>query len=239
MHEGTLHVFYFDATNHQLRHAWQGGDGIWHFQNLRAADVFDIEALEFSWGQLHVIYKTASGLWDTWTPGPGTWQTDGLDTNVGAGGSAVIMYAGQLHVFSPTASGSNGRLRHLWWDGQWNGEILDLSGFGRVVDVGAALEKNGQLNVFYANGTGSDIDARRAWWDGSKWQYETTDGDYANPLCGTTENAVGRGISATVFNGATFVFYDDWTALGLRVAALLETPSGPGDVVGCSWPFTC
>jgi Bacterial Ig-like domain (group 3) len=237
-----LHLFYYDATFGDLRHAWyQGG---WHLESLDGftgphgrsnADVgLDNAAIVFN-GQVNVFYRSTDGmghnrLRHAWLVGT-TWFFETLDGSVnnpttgqiccstGFFNTAII-HNGLPHVFSYT--GSN--LRHGLWTGKaWHFETLDgaaIGSHGQVNNnVGAyaqALEVNGAPQVFYQQ-TGAPAKLRRAWYTaGIGWQFQTIDGLANNPATGAIGADVGYDITALLFNNQPHIWYRDATNHSLR-----------------------
>ncbi|MEZ5171424.1 MAG: hypothetical protein R3A49_11855 [Acidimicrobiia bacterium] len=121
----------------------------------------------------------------------------------------------------------------------WNYETLDGPGGkpGSSTEVqgffSSAVVYNGAPHVFYAGrAAGTNWVLRHAYWNGSFWAFETLDGLGGRP--GHTNNHVGRGTSAVLYNGRPHVFYDDETDHALRhaywngVAWAFETLDGNG-----------
>ena len=244
---GQPHVFYYDVTNGDLRHAWWTG-ARWAFETLdgaaggisgQSADTgTDLSLLSYAAGP-HLFYYdvTNHALRHAWWTGAqwgfqtldGTAQSESHGTHdVGQYTSAVIYGAGpQVFYYDDTA----GVLRHTWWTGaQWGFETLDgLGGKAGQVNrsVGsdtAATIYGGSPHVWYYDIDNGDL--RHAWWTGSAWGYETLDG------AGSTN--VGTYDVVTVFGGAPHVFYRDETNKNLRhawwtgSAWAMETLDGSG-----------
>lgn len=240
---GQLHVFYYDATFGDLRHAWYGL-GTWSFESLDGftgphgrtnGDVgLESAAIDFG-GTPQVFYRetvdpTRSRLRHAWWTGQ-FWGFETLDfgTNTGRFNTATVG-TGQPHVFSYT--GSN--LRHGWWNGvQWSFENLDGSQVGPngqiSNNVGAFAQSfsyGGTPQVFYQE-LGAVTKLRHAWWAGQFWAFETLDGAGNNAATGATGNNVGADIAAGVLNGQPMVWYRDTTSQSLRHAFW----------TGASWRF--
>src|ERR1700730_7183592 len=199
---GQLHVFYYDATFGDLRHAWYGL-GTWSFESLDGftgphgrtnGDVgLEAAAIDFG-GTPQVFYRetvdpTHSRLRHAWWTGQ-FWGFETLDfgTNTGRFNTATVG-TGQPHVFSYT--GSN--LRHGWWNGvQWSFENLDGSQVGpngqinnNVGAFAQSFSYGGTPQVFYQE-LGAVTKLRHAWWAGQFWAFETLDGAGNNAATGAT-----------------------------------------------------
>jgi hypothetical protein len=127
---GTPHVWYEDADDGALRHAWWDG-AHWNFETLDGnggpngaitSQVGTFNAVMLFRGLPNVWYYDATGgnLRHGWWDG-GRWNFETLDGTGGSGGrvnadvgqyNAVTLYGGAPHVWSYDASG--GDLRHGW-----------------------------------------------------------------------------------------------------------------------------
>lgn len=181
---GTPHVFYFDNTAGELRHAWWNGR-TWLFETLDGqggsggrifADVGPFSSVVVWDNQPHVFYYDDSGgtLRHGWWTGR-TWLFETLD---GAGGSgrtttdtgwfnAATVWGGTPHVFYYDFDLKI--LRHAWWNGRaWSYETLDGLGgsSGRTSrDVGAFATVSiwgGFPHVWYLDETAPSL--RHAWY---------------------------------------------------------------------------
>lgn len=182
----TLQLFYYDATNGNLRHAWSNASG-WNFENLDGdsnaigrlnANVGGSPSALVYQNALHVFYynHTHGDLRHMWSNASG-WHTENLegdsqsitryDGNVGVT-SAVLSYGGVLQLVQYEAS-RGGNLRHLWSDTSgWHTENLDGLGgqpAGRLnANVGQdpfLIEFGGRLHAFYYDVTNGNL--RHAW----------------------------------------------------------------------------
>jgi hypothetical protein len=237
---GQPHVWYRDATNGDLRHAWWTGAS-WAFETLDGAggsngrvnaDVGSDAAVTLYGGQPHVWYRDATNgdlrhAW--WTGTQWDFETlDGaaagphgqLDADVGSA-NAVSLYGGQPHVWYRDET--NGDLRHAWWTGtQWDFETLDGATTGPRgqldADVGSANAVSlygGQPHVWYRDNTSADL--RHAWWTGSQWDFETLDGS-AVGVNGQVAGDVGSDNAVVLYGGLPHVWYRDTTNGDLRHA---------------------
>ena len=235
---GQPHVFYYDATAKNLRHAWWGG-ARWHFEALDGlnvgggsgrlnADVGQYSSAILYTGQPHVwYYDVANGdLRHAWWTGSG-WAFETLD---GAGPSgpnvgqyaAVTLYRGQPHVFYYDATNTD--LRHAWWNGaRWSVETLDGSGSvspgsttNNVGQFTSVVSYLGQPHVFYYDATAKNL--RHAWWDGARWHFEALDGLNVGGGSGRLNADVGQYSSAILYTGQPHAWYYDVANGDLRHA---------------------
>lgn len=227
--EGRPHVFYYDVTNSDLRHAWWTG-ARWAFETLdggsqavsgQSADTgTDLSVISYGAGP-HLFYYDVSHhslRHAFWTGAQWSFQTldgasqavSGSSHDVGQYTSAVV-YGGGPQVFY--YDDTDGALRHTWWDGSnWGFETLD--GLGAkpgqanrsVGSDTAAVIYGGTPHVWYYDIDAGDL--RHAWWTGTTWGYQTLDG--AGGANVGTYNAV------TLFGGTPHVFYRDETNQNLR-----------------------
>ena len=243
-----MHVFYYDVTNGNLRHAaWLGS--AWAFETLDGsggvngrvnADVgTDLSVVNFGAGP-HVFYydvtakslRHAAWLGSTWAfetlDGSGAGSRDGrVADDVGQYVSLVLWGAGpHLFYYDDTAT----TLRHAAWTGTaWSFETVDgLGGSnGRVNEsVGSdttATVYQGTPHVWYYDVDKGDL--RHAAWLGTKWAFETLDGSAG--AVSKTAGDVGTYATVTLYNGQPHVFYRDEADGNLRHAAWL----------GSSWAF--
>jgi len=238
LYGGLPHVWYYDVTNGDLRHAWWNGVK-WNFETLDGnstaggrvnANVGQYVGATLYGGLPHVWYYDdgATTLRHAWWTGAG-WAFEVLDGQGGANGqvneavgsdSAVALDGGQPHVFYYDIDG--GDLRHAWWTGaQWNFETLDGNSIagGRVNgDVGqypVVHLYGGQPHVYYRDSTGADL--RHAWWTGADWGYETLDGNRSDSS-GRINGDVGMDGALTLYGTGPHVWYYDGTSGDLRHA---------------------
>ena len=233
-----LHVYDYDVTNGDLRHAWWDGHS-WHAETLdgntddavgrRSVDAGRDVALTLYTGTPHTWYYDATNgnLRHGWWTGQ-QWRFETLDGDVANAGRVtgdlgrhptVVLYGGQPHVWYQDAS--QGALRHAWWSGtRWSYEHLDgFGGFsGEVVaDVGAdatAMIYGGAPHVWYRDATFGYL--RHAWWNGSEWNFEALDGFTGDN--GRVPGDLGNEPSVLNFDGQPHVWYHDATHHGLRHA---------------------
>ncbi|HSX27960.1 MAG TPA: CHAP domain-containing protein [Candidatus Saccharimonadales bacterium] len=227
-----LHVFYYDAANGNVRHAWSNDSG-WHFETLdgdsgsisHAALDVGIEPVAVVYGtSLQLFYFNASAhtLRHAWMVDQG-WHFETLDGDVGALSrytgdvgrtSCAVVFAGGLHVYAYDQSG--GHLRHEWSDTNgWHFENLDGDRGsighqdGPVGAYSAVTMYGGTMQLFYYDQAHGAL--RHAWASEEKgWQFES--------LEGSTSFRVGAMPSVTAIGDSIQVFYYDSTFGNLRHA---------------------
>ncbi len=229
---GLPHVWYYDNSFKELRHAWW--DGVqWSFERLdgnggSTPNVGQYSSVTLFGGLPHVFYYDASGkkLRHAWWTGV-QWSFEALDGPSVPGGNgrsptgvgqftSVTLFGGMPHVFyyrASTLTVPNGDLRHAWWDGaQWRFETLDGGGLAgpSVGQYTATTLVDGLPHVWYYDATNGGL--RHASWSGLAWVFETV--DVATPP------GVGQFTSVTLFGGQPHVFYYDAANLDLRHAWL-------------------
>ena len=237
---GSLHVFYYDVTNGNLRHSYEGGAG-WQFETLDgantsggriSADVGKMPtAINYS-NSLHVFYYdvTNGNLRHAWSDSQGTnWQFETLD---GAGGAsfrgnanlgvnpAATIYNGtiQLYYYDVT----NGNLRHAWYSALKGWQFENLDGDpGSVGKSNANLGEdpvvtvyNNHLQLYYYDVTNGNL--RHAWTSSKGWNFENLDGDPGSVFKHNTRNGLTPEVIA--IGSKLYVFYYDQEEGILRAA---------------------
>lgn len=147
----STHVFYYDRTNGDLRHArWDGGAGRWAFQTLDGAGGTDGRlAANVGWHtrpvfadySIDVYYHDKSGMdlrRGSYSLLDGTWSFETIDghswdagrtfNDVGGSDITVLHYGWKTHVFYLDRSAGN--IRHAARDGSgtWTFQVLDGAG---------------------------------------------------------------------------------------------------------------
>ncbi len=181
-----IQLFYRDATNGNLRHAWFNGT-TWYFENLDG-DAGSVGHLNADLGSnpttvvfgstLQVLYYdvTNGNLRHAWSDATG-WHFENLDGDAGSisGYNASVgltptatVLNGYLQLFYYDQTGGN--LRHAWISSgtSWYFETLDGSGgspSSRVnADVGwdpAAVTYDGHVQLLYYDNTSGNL--RHSW----------------------------------------------------------------------------
>jgi hypothetical protein len=237
IYDGVPHVWYFDNTGGDLRHAWWNASaGQWGFEALdgnggpdgRTTNGVGIRtAVTLYENGPHVFYIEAGGIlrhaW--WNAAARQWGFESLDGLGGPNGrtddsvivsNGVTLYGGAPHVWYRDIDA--GTLRHAWWDAgalQWRFETLDGEGGanGRVVsevgDYASVVIFGGTPHVFY-----KDFDAgslRHAWWNAgiAQWAFEDLDGGGVG--IGETLDDVGLEPEAALVGDQLNVWYYDMT----------------------------
>jgi subtilisin family serine protease len=237
---GAAHVWYYDATAHNLRHAWWNGTG-WAFEILDGAgsgssggrtadDVGQFSAAIIYNGAMHVWYYDATAHSLRHAVGDGSaWTFETLDGTGAASGSgqtsdnvgqynSVTLYNGGPHIWYYDAAAHS--LRHGFWNGTgWSFETVDGAGVtGRPNDdVGKFTSVTvyaGAPHVWYYDATAFSL--HQAWLINGAWYYETLDGGGSPSGGGQTGDQVGQFSAVTLFNGTPHVWYYDASARSLR-----------------------
>ena len=225
VYNNNLQVFYYDATNGRVRHAWHDTAG-WHFEvldgmggaNGRTTDnvgaAMSVTAYN---GTLQLFYYdyTAHTLRHAWSDTSG-WHFETLDTSGDVGSaSTTLVYGTSLQLYYPNLS--NGDLRHAWADtAGWHFENLDgdsgsVAGVqGKAVSqvgssLASTLDANGNLQLFYYAYGSSGKTLRHAWADTAGWHFENLDGGNLGSNSGSTDD-IGQNPS-TVMNGSTLQLF--------------------------------
>jgi hypothetical protein len=234
----SLQLFYHDATNGDLRHAWYDGTN-WHFENLDG-DIGSIAGHVGNVGQgatavvygssLQLFYYDASNgdLRHAWSAPVTGWHFENLDGDIGsiAGRSANVgmwptahVYGSSLQLFYYDAT--NGELRHAWTGpAPWQFENLDgdPGSIGHSGDntglMSTATDYNGVLYLFYYDATTGAL--RAAYSDTTGWHFATLDGTYYS-VSGFTDN-LGMDPGVTIYNGVLQLYYYDASNSTLRHA---------------------
>lgn len=225
VYNNQIHVFYYDQTAGNLRHAWSSNGTSWNVNNHDGdlgsiggwnADVGINSSSTVYGSSLQLFYYDATNgnLRHSWSNNGTNWSFENLDgdpgsisaynANVGSNPSLTV-YSNSLQLYY--YDNSHGYLRHAWADSNgWHFETLDGAGGsdGRIsANVGItstpAVDSNGTLHVFYFDQTNGKL--RHMWTSATLgWQAENLIGD---------ENAIIRerinvgSMSGVVVNGTT------------------------------------
>ncbi len=187
LYSNGIQLFYYDATNGNLRHAWDNGGG-WNFETMDGAsgtygnvngDVgLNPEALAFG-SSLQLFYYDATNgnLRHGWSDSGG-WHFENLEGDVGSVSGynsntgltpTATVLGSSLQLFTYEANSAGGNLRHAWADsGGWHFENLDGAGgepAGRITanlgeDV-RAITYGGKVHLFYYDATYGNF--RHSW----------------------------------------------------------------------------
>jgi len=238
--DGLLQVFYNDASNGNLRHAWWSNNA-WHFENLDG-DPGSIARFDANLGVdpttvvyggvLQLFYRDISNgnLRHAWNDPTTGWHFENLDGDVGSiagmdadtgNTPAAIVYNNTLQLFY--GDSTHGTLRHAWEDATgWHFEDLEGSSGSvshYVSNLGlmpAVTVLNGTLQVFYYEAQGGNL--RHAIDDPVMgWRFENLDGAGGAPA-GRYDANVGYDPTAVAYNGHVQLFYYDSTNGNLRHA---------------------
>ncbi|MCZ7531765.1 MAG: hypothetical protein M5U31_16380 [Acidimicrobiia bacterium] len=236
LYNGRPHVFYYDATDGALRHAYYNGV-TWAFETLDGIGGPAVAPTTTSGCSTPSCSTPVARTSSTTTTGGGDlrhgywngqfWAFETLDGSGGPNGrtpndvgqySSVVLYGGRPHVFYYDQN-FGGTLRHGYWNGQfWAFEVLDGNGGpgGRNNhDVGedtATIISGGRPHVFYYDRTAGNL--RRGRYTGAGWVFEHLDGNGFDH--GRTLDDVGWFNAAVVSGGLPHVFYYDLTTEDLR-----------------------
>ena len=209
---GQPHVFYYDATGGNLRHAWWNtGTSSWSFENFDGytntdnhvdADAGRDVTVTIYNSQPHLFYYDATNgnLRHSWWAGTawGFENFDGhtntnnhVDGNAGQYPSPVVMgygTAASMHIYYYDTT--NGNFRHNWWNGStWTMVAADgaTGTEGNLdSDLGQytrAMEMGSQLHAYYSDVSGGNL--RHMWWN------TPTSSSSAETFDGTTSSVGG------------------------------------------------
>ena len=185
----TVHVFYRDATEHTLRHAWLSG-GSWHFETLDGNSTaggrttHDVGLQSFALvyrNQLNVFYAdaTAGDLRRAVFDGS-TWRFSIIDGNSSLGGrtnaavgSAIEagIWGSQLHVLY-TVQPSGLREAKIAYGTTWTYSTLSSFGCNQLALLRVS---DTEVHVVYGledAGYGRDMGADSALWNGTSWSVD-------------------------------------------------------------------
>lgn len=238
----SLQLFYYDASNGNLRHSWSSDGSAWSFETLDGdsgavsgynANVGGDPSVTVYGSTLQLFYYdlTQGDLRHAWSDASG-WHFETLDGSGGSSGrvsadvgitSTVAVQGSYLNVFYYDSS--NGNLRHMWTSptAGWQAENL-------IGDASSVVRYNGSIGampVAIANGSAMELftyDASHQalihlWDAGSGWQEESVDG-FGADSAGTVGSNVGLDPSLVIYGSALHVIYYDAGQGNLRYAQL-------------------
>lgn len=229
VYNNVIHVFYYDTTNGNLRHATSDASGgNWTFETLDGsggADARENSNLGInptvtvlgSGLQLYYYSITHGNLRHAWYDT--TWHFENLDGDEGAVGhsSADLGDDPEVKVFNNNLQlmyydVSNGNLRHAWTDSNgWHFENLDgdpgsvgrgNSNLGRQP---ALQVLNNNLQLFYYDVSNGNL--RHAWTNSTGWHFENLDGDPGSVF--RHNSNLGMTPAVTVQNNVLYLLYYD------------------------------
>lgn len=237
----SIQVYYYDADNGNLRHAWASSTVGWQFETLDGdsgaishvgGNVGSVSKVVTFGSTLQIFYPNldTGDLRHAWADANG-WHFENLDGDAGSiagqvGGwgpavgsslAATVVNGTTIQLFYYQSAGDN--LRHAWYDTTtgWHFENLDgdsgaISGYDGSVGQNPSVTYNGSLQVFYFDASGGSL--RHAWTDANGWHFEALDG--ANSSIGPNRYTVGLYSSAISGDGVNIqlVYYDQrWSNL--------------------------
>lgn len=237
----SIQVYYYDADNGNLRHAWASSTVGWQFETLDgdsgaishfSGNVGSVSKVVTFGSTLQIFYPNldTGDLRHAWADANG-WHFENLDGDAGSiagqvGGwgpavgsslAAMVVNGTTIQLFYYQSAGDN--LRHAWYDTTtgWHFENLDgdsgaVSGYDGSVGQNPSVTYNGSLQVFYFDASGGSL--RHAWTDANGWHFEALDG--ANSSIGPNRYVVGLYSSAISGDGVNIqlVYYDQrWSNL--------------------------
>lgn len=249
-YQNSVHVFYYDVQNGNLRHAWSDGSGgNWQFETLDGsgggngrvdanvgqtptATVFNNNMYVFNHDVTNGDLRSA--IWDN-TAQAWNFQTlDGTASSPGKMNSNLgyepfaLTYNNTVQLFYYDSD--NGNLRHAFSGNgnNWNFENLD----GDPGSIGHYNSNLGRTSFGTVFGTSLQLyyydagqgNLRHAWADTTGWHFENLEGD--SGAISRYNGDIGFGGSATVYNGSLQLYYYNISQGNLRHA--WTSPSGWG-----------
>jgi hypothetical protein len=237
VYNSVLHVFAYDYSTGNLRHAYADNGG-WHFEFLDGAggaggringDVgIGTTAVVYN-SALHIFYfDQGNGDLRHAIYNGSSWSFETLDGAGGASGRlnatlgyhpTVTAFGTGLQLFYYDASGTN--LRHAWINtsgDSWHFEDLDGTG-GGVSQTEGSLGSNSTsvafgttVQVFYYDNTYGNV--RHGWSNDTGWHFENLDGDVGS--VGHSNADLGINTAAAAYGTTLQVFYYDRSHGNLR-----------------------
>lgn len=197
---GGMHVFYYDATNTNLRHAWYTPVTGWKFENLDG-DFGSISGFDANTGQnpeaivyggtVQLFYYDVSNgnLRHAWSSPTESWKFENLDGDLGSVSGnnnnvgqdpTITIHDGSFQLFYYDIT--NGNLRHAWASAAqpWKfenleGDLGSISGYNtNIGSMSRTLSFNNSLYVFYRENSAGI--ARYAWADSYGWHFANLEG---------------------------------------------------------------
>jgi hypothetical protein len=237
---GEMHIFYYDATRGNMRHAYFSSANGWKFQNLDG-DYGSLSGLNSVTGQnpdatiyngsLQLFYYDVSNgnLRHAWLVTGQAWKFENLDGDIGSIGRfnsilgqdpSTISHNGSLQLFYYDVS--NGNLRHAWTSpGQaWKFENLDgdIGSIGRnnsnVGSMNEAFSFKDSLYIFYRDNNSGVL--RYAWADSAGWHFTLLEGS-SYSISGNRSNT-GFWPTVTGYGDSLQLYYFDNDQRSLRHA---------------------
>ncbi len=236
----SLQLFYRDATNNNLRHAWTSPTQGWQFETLDgdpasisgySSDVGN-DPVTIAWnGGLQVFDYDggAKRLRHTWSDQTG-WHSENMDGDIGSvchgngdmgKNPTTAIYNNQLHVFYYNST--SGNLRHAWSDTTqgWQCETLDgdpHAVLGNNINVGAMPTAGVVGNTLQVFAERLDFGGLQHYWaDTTGWHSEDLDGFGGAPT-GRSNHPTGADPIIVNYDGTAELFYYDQTNGNLRHA---------------------
>lgn len=240
-YNGTLQLFYRDATNTTLRHAWTSPTQGWRFEDLEGtngsisgynANVGHDPTATVWNNQLHLLHydQSAGNLRHVRTGKNTGWKFENLDGDPGSicglnadvgKNPAITAHGDSMHTLFYDKT--NGNLRHAWTGKTegWKCETLEgdnAAALGYNSDVGAMptiASVGGNLQAFaYEPQWGA---LRHYWWDRNGTRSENFDGLGGGPA-GRQNTYTGLDPFVISYKGKVYTFYHAHGAGDLRVA---------------------
>lgn len=228
IHDNILHVYYYDISNGDLRHAWTDNSQ-WWFETLDGSASapggynvnLGLNPTATSYGnsmQLFYHDSTNGNLRHAWYTTSAGWKFENLDgdpgsvgrknSNLGEMSDAVTIGSNSIQLYYYDSS--NGNLRHAWTNSNgWNFENLDGdpgSIAGKNSDLGkwpTLVTVNNQIQLYYYDDSNGNL--RHAWTTPFGWRFENLDGDPGS--IGRKNGRIGLMPKVTVANGQLYLFY--------------------------------
>ena len=223
VYNSALQLFYYDVTDHALRHTWSSDGTTWNFETLdgstssysghSSSDVgrtpsvvvfgtsLQVFYYDTTYGNLRHAFSSNGTSWNFENLDGDTGSIAGLNADLGQDPTSVVDGSGVLQLFYYDAT--NGNLRHAWSNSTgWHFENLDgdTGSIGHLnSNLGAnpvTLNYGSTVQLFYYDVTNGNL--RHAWSDSTGWHFETLDGD-AGSISGYSSD-VGAMPTATVFH---------------------------------------